>query len=433
MSKNLLQDMKKSPARSVPRITPAPAPRDKHNDQIARPIPASSVPTQGAGRSRYTLWLVAILSIVFFLFSISFLFLRVEVTVNPKTKDISLNDNFSASQGGNTTNGASGEGLTFDLVVISGEESKVLPTTGQKDVAEKARGVVVIYNNFSSASQRLDIDTRLEGSNGKIYKTEKQITVPGMNRSTPGSVEVGVYAAEAGPEYNSGPLDFAIFGFKGTPKYSKFYARSKDDISGGFKGKVAIISDEDRQNAMTELKAALQTKLFQRATDQLPAGFVLFKDAALLEINEDLTDLTSTLPPDDNMLPVKLKGILYGFLFNEDKLAKKIAEDKVADYDDSAVSLFNIRDLNFSLSNKNISPRDVKSINFNLKGETKIVWKIDESRLITDLLGKSKKDFQQILSGYPNIISADLVISPFWKSSFPDKANDIKVIVNYPK
>ena len=44
----------------------------------------------------------------------------------------------------------------------------------------------------------------------------------------PGSVEVGIYGSSAGPEYNSIPIDFKIFGFKNTPKYAKIYARSKE-------------------------------------------------------------------------------------------------------------------------------------------------------------------------------------------------------------
>jgi len=145
---------------------------------------------------------------------------------------------------------------------------------------------------------------------------------------------------------------------------------------------------------------------------------------------------------------VKLKGTLYGFLFDETKLVKKLAESDIDGYDGSLVYLPNIKDLTFSLLNTNLSDGqekgdssaknnisfgEVKNINFNLAGATKIVWKLDENKLKTDLLGKSKEDFNQILLKYPNVNSADLVISPFWKMSFPDKVKDIKVIVNYPK
>lgn len=418
MPKNLLQDMVKIKHTVAPKM---PEVEVRKKDA---PLPKMRRVNK-TSKTRYTFWLVAIISVIFFLFSISFLFFKVVVTVNPKIKDVALNESLSANKE------AIGEALPFDLMVISGEESKIVQTTGEKDVSVKAQGIVIVYNTFSSASQILSIDTRLEGSNGKIYKTQKQIIVPGMKGSTPGSIEVGIYGTVAGMEYNSGPLDFTIFGFKGTPKYSKIYARSKGEITGGFKGKASVISDADRSSTINDLKTTLQTKLFKKATDQIPDGFILFKDAAFLNIDDNNID---TAPSTDNLLSVKMKGTLYGFLFNEEKLTKKIAGDNIPGYDGSPVYLPNIRDLIFSLSGKdNISFGDVKNINFSLKGNTKIVWKLDESKLKTDLLGKSKKDFNQILLQYPNVDSADLSISPFWNISLPDKSKDIKVIVNYPK
>ena len=168
-------------------------------------------------RPRYRIYFVALISVVFLLFALSFLFSGAKVTVVPKIKEISLNENLSAIKD------SSVPGLSFDLAVISGEENKIIQGGEEKDVSIKAVGIVLIYNSYSSSSQALDIDTRLEGSNGKIYKTNKRITVPGITKDgKPGSVAVNIYAAEAGEEYNSSPLDFEIFGFKGTPKYSKF-------------------------------------------------------------------------------------------------------------------------------------------------------------------------------------------------------------------
>jgi len=75
----------------------------------------------------------------------------------------------------------------------------------------------------------------------------------------------------------------------------------------------------------------------------------------------------------------------------------------------------------------------VKNIAFNLSGTPKVVWKVDTEKLISDLLGKRKKDFYQVLSQYPDIKSADLALKPAWRTSFPDKSKDIKIIVNYPE
>jgi len=377
-------------------------------------------------RSRYMLWLVAFISVAFCLFALSFLFSKAEVRIDPKTRDIVLNENLSANKDSGTN------GLSFDLMVISGEENKNIQANGEKDVSEKATGTIVIYNAFSSSSQILNTDTRLEGSNGKIYKTQTKTIVPGMNKNgIPGSIEVKIYGAEAGQEYNSVPLDFKIFGFKGNPKYSKFYGRSKGTITGGFIGKAPAISDAEKTTAALDLKTTLQTKLFKKATDQIPSGFVLFKDAIF--INTDDSNISSTYNKD-NSVTLTLNGTLHGFLFNEQKLTKKITEDNIEKYDESDVYIPNIRNLIFTLTNKdNISLGDVKNINFNLSGADKIVWKTDVNKFTADLLGKSKNDFNQILSQYPNINSATLTLNPIWEMSIPDQAKDIKVIVNYPK
>ncbi len=387
--------------------------------------PPKQVIKEDANKSRYPLWIVAIISLLFFLFALSYLFSKATVTVNPKIEESVLDENLSASLDGNA------ETLPFDLVVISGEENKTVQTTEEKDVSLRAEGVVMIYNAFSSSSQALDIDTRLEGSNGKMYKTKKRIVVPGMTKgSVPGSSEVGIYASASGEEYNSAPLDFKIFGFKGTPKYSKFYARSKGPIAGGFQGKFSTIGESEKTKVVNEMKTALQVKLLKKATDQIPDGFILFKDGVFLNTDDKNIDFTIS---SDKMLPVKLRGTLYGIIFDEQKISKKIAEDKVLNYDGGDIYIPKIRDLTFFLFSKDSdSFGSVKNIEFNLSGPAKIVWKFDQAKLAGELLGKSKKDFNQILSLYPNVLSAELKLSPFWKMSFPKKTEQIEIIVNYP-
>ena len=381
---------------------------------------------QNSKGSKYRLYFVALISVIFLLFALSFLFSSAKVVVTPKVKEIHLNENLSAAKDSNTSS------LSFDLVVISGEENKIIQGGEIKDVVVAAKGTVLIYNTYSSSSQTLDIDTRLEGSNGKIYKTSKKITVPGMTKDNkPGSVEVGIYGAETGEEYNSVPLDFKIFGFRGTPKYSKFYARSKGEITGGFKGKAPVVSSLDKATIASELEATLKAKLLKKATDQIPSGFVLFKDAIFLDIDEKDVNFT---PDKDSQVSVSIKGTLYGFIFNEKKLTAKIAQDIIDKYDGSEIYIPNIRDLTFSFTDKeNISFADVKNIGFTLSGIPKIVYKVNEEKFTVDLLNKKKKDFNQILAQYPNISSAELIFRPFWKASFPEKSESIEIIVNYPK
>lgn len=382
-------------------------------------------------RSRFMLWFMAVVSVGFCVFAISLLLSKAEIVINPKTKDVMLNENFSASKDSNMGD------LSFDLVVISGEENKIIQATAEKDVQELATGAIVIYNKYSSSSQTLSINTRLEGSNGKIYQTLSKIVVPGKSKAgTPGSIEAKISAAQAGEEYNSGPLDFKILGFKGTSKYAQFYGRSKGAIIGGFKGKAPAVTDADKLVTINELKSTLQKKLLQKATDQIPGGFVLFKNAIFL--NTDDSDVLSTYNNDGSMT-LSIKATLYGFLLNEQKLTAKIVKKEILE-SNSDIYISNLRDLKFSLparvslyNKDNVTFADTTNIDFNLSGSVRMVWKTDIDKFIGDMLGKSKKDFNQILTQYEGIDSANLTLTPAWKMSIPEKIKDIKVLVNYPK
>ncbi|MES2023651.1 MAG: hypothetical protein V4439_03125 [Patescibacteria group bacterium] len=435
MAKNSFQDIKKInnlkkneigfQVKSTPFYTPpissSPVAKiNKIQDQVQNKKNQENIKNNEG--SRYGLWFVAFISIIFLLFALSFLFSSVKVLVNPKVQNLTLNENLSAAKDSNSSD------LSFDLVALPGEEIKSLPGDIAKDVAIKAKGNVVIYNSFSKTPQALSIDTRLLGSNGKLYKTDQKVTVPGMNAdNTPGSVKVGIYAGDAGEDYNSDPLDFKIIGFKDTLKYEKIYARSVGRISGGIKGKVSQVSDEDKAKALIALQNTLQEKLMKKVIDQIPPGFILFKDAVFLNVDDQADSF------NDGVLSISMKGTLYGFLFDEKKLTKKIAKDVVNKYDGSDLNIPNIRNLVFSLSDKNINFSDIQNINFTLSGPAKIVWSVDGDKLSRDILGKSKKDFNDILKQYPDIDSADLVIRPIWRSSFPEKLKDIKIIINPPK
>ena len=416
MPKNLFQDMVQA-KRARSGMEQVMQPRPPTNPQGVERVEKS--------RGRYSFWMVAVASVVFFLFALSYLFANATITVHPKQQNIILNEDLSATKN-------SQDALPFDLVVISGEESKIVETVGEKDIAQKAEGVVVIYNAFSSTVQKLDINTRLEGSNDKIYKTEKVITVPGMGKDgKPGSVEVKIYGAEAGTEYNSPPLDFKIFGFKGTSKYSKFYGRSKGAITGGIKGKYPFIPESQKENILSEMKISLEAKLFQKAHDQIPDGFILFQDAVVLKIDSESMNPASA---QENMLPFTLKGTLYGVLLNEQKLTQEIVKKNMEKDDESEVYIPHIQNLIFSLSDKDdLLNQDIKNIHFNLSGTIDLVSKLEVEEFTAELLGQSKKNLNQILLQYPNIDSAESVISPFWKRSFPDKIKNIKVIVDYPE
>lgn len=383
--------------------------------------------------SRHSLWVVAFISIIFLFFALSSIFAKAKVVVYPKVQSLTLDHNFSAFKDTNSE-----EVLPFSMVSLSGEESKKVTGSEEKETLQQAKGKVVIFNKFSSSSQSLNKDTRLIGSNNKIYKTESAVLIPGMvkkdlkkgtKEDMPGSVEVGIYAEKGGEEYNSGPMDFKVLGFKGTSKYDSFDVKSNGPITGGLKGKFSFISEEDKTKAESELKITLEDKLLKKITDEIPEGYILFKNATVFKTDDKEMNLFSK----DKEIPLVLRGTMYGFLFEEKGLTKKIVETVVSDYDNSDVYIPNIKDLAFTT---NIpvgvtSYLNIKNIDFNLSGTPKVVWKVDEEKLRNSLLSKSKSEFNQTMTQFPNITKADLVLRPIWRMSIPAKSKEIKIIVNY--
>ncbi|MCE9585136.1 hypothetical protein K8Q94_00745 [Candidatus Nomurabacteria bacterium] len=371
--------------------------------------------------SSFAIWFLALFAVIFLLFAVSFLFSNAKILITPKSQDVTLNENLSAVKDSNI------DGVSFNLIALNGEESKTLHGGELHNVNLKAKGKVLLYNNFSTTPQSLAIDTRLEGSNGKLYKTDQKITIPGVNKTgVPGSIEVGIYANEAGEDYNSDPLDFKIFGFKGTNKYEKIYARSVGKINGGMVGQISEVSDSEKESALIDLKNSLQAKLIQKAQDQIPSGFILFKDAVFLSIEDQNSEYK------EDVLNLNIKGTLYGILFNEDKLTQKIVNDVISKNSEDSVYIQNLKNLKFSLINSSdlIGISDLKNLSFNLSGPVKIIWNIDNDKIINDVLGQNKKDFNPIMSKYQNIDSADLIMRPIWKTSFPDKIKKIKININ---
>jgi hypothetical protein len=377
-------------------------------------------------KPKYRLWVVASASLVFLFFALSFFFTGAKVIVTPKVKNITLSEDFNA------TKDSPAAPISFNLIAISGSEDTKVPTTSVKSFTDKATGSVLLYNSFTTTPQTLAPNTRLEGTNHKIYFLKNKTTIPGMNSGTPGKVEASIVASAVGEEYNSDPMDFKIPGFKGTSKYTMIYARSSNDITGGKAGDYAVLTDADQSTAAALLKSTLEEKLQQQAQGQIPPGFILFKDASFLVLTKTQVDPFAPVRQSADGVPMHIEGTLYGFLFNEKNISREIANKVIDNYDESVspVHIPDVKSLSFTLPDAaSTSFADVSDIRFHLSGAIKVVWDVDAAKLAKDLLGKSKKNFNIVLQTFASVDSAELVLHPIWAFSLPSKEKNIAITV----
>ena len=434
MPKNIVQDIL-PPERKTIRNIPLPERRSGDNEKSVLEIknynhvddnkPEQVLKGQAQrtrNNSRIILWGIAGLSLMAVFFAVSSIFVKADITVTPKQQKISLNANFNAISGNVP------DKLSYQIITITENESKQIQATGMEHVERKASGVIVVYNNYSSASQKLIENTRFQTPDGLIYRIPDGIIIPGKSIkdgvAIPGSIEVTVFADLPGEKYNIGLVDFTIPGFKGDPRFKEIYGRSKTTVQGGFSGDVKKVSDKDRTKADLEIKADLREKTLRAAREQIPEGFVLYDNAAFFTFD--------TLPETyqkDNQVTFSEKGTLRAFLFSKVNLTRAIVKKTVQNSGSDKIELIDIAKLTFSISaRENLNPVATSSIDFSLKGEMLAVWQYDETKLKNDLAGKSRKLLKDILSsGYPQIESASAVVTPLWKQSFPKNPNKINI------
>jgi len=375
---------------------------------------------------RFVIWLIAIICLLSLFFGISIIFSSAKIIITPKTEKILFTDDLYTAK----LNSLNAQDLSFEVLKVSQTASETVDATEEKEVNQKASGIIIIYNNYSTVSQRLINNTRFEANNGKVYRINSSVVVPGYKKVDgkiiPGSIEATVYADQAGEEYNLKLADlegdFKIPGFKGDPRYEGFYARLKEDIIGGYIGKQWIIADTLRSSAQDSLKIKLKEQLLKELYAVKPENYLIFNDSYSVNyIN--LSD--SSL--DNNQVKINMQGDLNAVVFNNLKLAKYIAEKKISDFDglptefvpsDNLVTTFKAKDSTDLWKNSVI---EVK-----LSGEAIIKWLNDYEALKKDFAGKKETDFENLVMKYKNSIDKiEVIFSPVWTRYIPDNLDKI--------
>lgn len=423
MPNNNLQDIVSGSGRSIRRIPISRKPKARRLIEKSSgygKVGGSSLPPQRKRTSRAGLWFVAIIAIIVLFIVLSSLFSGVKVKVTPNQEEILIDGTFSAFRSPGINE------IGYEIMTLTRKLSGEVEATGEEFVEEKASGRIVVYNNYSTATQRLIKNTRFETSDGLIYRIKNAVTVPGRQTKAgeivPGSLEVKVYADKTGVSYNIGLSDFTIPGLKGDPRYSKFYARSKTPMEGGASGLVKRASPEDLAKTTEELDFKLKVELLEEANSVKPEGFLLLSGSYIIA-----SELTTSNSGEDKVL-ITAEATFYGFIFDENEFAQFVAENTIATYDGGNVELVEYDNLKINILNSD--PLDLTTaleIVFSLSGDAKVVWVFDEDALLADLVGQPKKRVENILSGYPSIEKVEVVLRPFWKRSLPDKESKIKI------
>ena len=310
------------------------------------------------------------------------------------------------------------------LFNIEKSASKSFPATGEKDVAQKARGKIVVYNDLA-VTQQLIATTRFETKEGLVFRTLKSITVPAA-KSSSGTMEVEVIADKPGIEYNIAASDFIVSAFKeknDQEKLKKVYGKSVQPMKGGTSGKAKVVTDQDYQAAKDVLMEELK-RVVAEALKSQSANLKIINSA-----NVVIKDTQSTAQVDEaaDTFTMTLTGLIKTIGFREediDELAVKYVEK-------GGTSTVQADKLDKSYIN--IAYDDATStLTFTTMVRGMQYKKIDADKILVDLLGKKDsqvRDYLQELKADKVIDSAKVSLSPFWVKTVPKDKAKVKMEV----
>lgn len=344
--------------------------------------------------------------------AVSTVFYRATINLDIHTFSVSVAETFETSPDGVL--------LPYVETVFERVATKAVPKTGSEFVEDRASGKVVVFNEYSTQSQRLITNTRFETPEGLVYRVKSPVVVPGYKteagKVTPGSIEVTVYADDAGEKYNIGAASFSIPGLKGSPQFEKMYARSTESMSGGFVGEKAVVDASVRDAAVAELKTQLQQELPADFASSLSAETIYFDETLVISFSEQPDKATS------DGATVSVKGIAKAPTFPNEKLARVIATEGGVTYENT-LRIVNVDDLALSL----VSEEDSETLQLTISGEAQLEGVYNVERLVQDLAGKDRKSVGVVLSGYPAIQDMRISIYPFWRNTIPENTDRIEI------
>jgi hypothetical protein len=307
--------------------------------------------------------------------------------------------------------------------------SQIFPATGHATSPQKASGMITIFNSYGASPQQLVATTRFQTKDGKIYRLDKGVTVPGALRTggklVASSIDASVIADQTGPEYNlAAPEKLSIPGFSGTAKAAGFYGTVKS-ITGGSVGDTKVVSDQDIQDAKSKVTDILKTSVSDPSLNNRPEGFKVLDGADNFQVNK--MTVNSTLDADGNF-SVFASASYLAIAIKESDVISVFHEEAVSQLKDSFVPDFNLTNIQITYSN--VKPDfDKGTLQFSAAIQSTATPVFSEKDFAASVAGLTVTNASAALASVPGLSDGKISVWPFWIQSLPNSPGKIRIDV----
>lgn len=364
---------------------------------------------------------VLLLTIGTYMFYVNNVKAVVQLTVKPNIVNSEEKVTFSAS----SPNDFSKNVLQARSVTTSIPAQVSTNATGKKEVGEKAKGTVTIYNNANNPAN-IPSGTEIKANNGEAFILDKDVRVAAASGdiftgTKPGTADALVTAKELGTEGNipSGTR-FTI------SSTSTLAARNDSAFSGGTKKDVTVVAKKDldklREDIIESVQANAQEKLLSEAQNG-ETVLPVVGDATLENVKFDKKE-------GDEAAKVTLTAnvVFIGLAYENTQLEEYAKTALKNEYADD----MNIAEGSIKSTVSNAEMTNSKMVSASVSMEAGLVPQIDTHDVIENVQNKSLGQAKEIVSNLPQVAQTDITFSPpifFIPNLIPRLPNQIEVEV----
>ena len=350
-------------------------------------------------------------------------FVKVTITLSVKEKSFSDETTVTFAVDGENSFTDNIIGAKTVSVTIEGEDS--IEATGKKDIGEKAKGTVTLYNNGDSP-RTIASGTVLKASNNVEFTLDKEVTIASasgdiFSGTKPGTAQGAVTAKTLGPEGNlPSNTKFTIGGS------SVLAAKNDSAFSGGNKKSLTVVSKTDRDKLQLQLPKKLGDKAKEEISTKISENEVLLPFD--LETSFDKKEFDRAV--DEEAKRVTLKGTITftGVIYNKEDITQYTLE-KVKEKTSSDISLAENK-LTQDLSG---IERNGDEITAKLSIKAGLLPSLDTQKLQQTVKGKSVDEALTSLRSLPQTEKVEIVFKPslpLLTGSLPSKEGNITFVIN---
>lgn len=390
--------------------------------------PRVKVPDFGSFRKKMALGGVGVVLLILFFVWANVIAPHATVTISAKTSPVNIKTTLSI--GDSLSNDATKNTLASITETDKQKQDISFEATGTKDVGTKASGTVVFNNCQDTNSLTISSGTYIS-TGGVNYIVQSTVVVPGGTSSVPfgpctipgQSAPVQVLAENVGDEYNtSAGSQFTVAGFN-----SNMTATSSDGISGGEKHKATVVSTEDVQKALDQLKQDNTDDAKKKLQAKFDTGIVLVDDS--FTANDGTPKLTPGIGEEVKSGQAKMTvEITYSIM--------GVSKDSLDSYLDSAIGqqlggdsskrIYDTGASSVDFSNfEAASDKDPATIDITATGQVGL--KIDEGPVKDQIEGKLSGEVIDTLRKIDGVSDVNVNLSPFWVQTVPNDPNKITI------